>query len=160
MIGRNFAQILGTRLTWLTGFEISDTGPFYAGTTSGSDWGAVGRRASRAWRRCSTISSNTLPIRSRTTYFRFGYARHGPWTRSRAGRQERRPSASGIREASNQVGTLKFDGLGGDYKYGKSASDRNPPRDSTIARSRRPADRPADRRQLHLAGGEEVKFKK
>ena len=37
-------------------------------------------------------------------------------------------SHEGILKASNQVGTLKFDGLTGDYKYGKSAADRNPPR--------------------------------
>jgi len=37
-------------------------------------------------------------------------------------------SHQGILKASNQVGTLKFDGLTGDYKYGKSAADRNPPR--------------------------------
>lgn len=37
-------------------------------------------------------------------------------------------SRAGILKASNQVGTLKFDGLTGDYKYGKSAADRNPPR--------------------------------
>jgi ABC-type branched-subunit amino acid transport system substrate-binding protein len=37
-------------------------------------------------------------------------------------------SHEGVLKASNQVGTLKFDGLTGDYKYGKSADDRNPPR--------------------------------
>lgn len=41
-------------------------------------------------------------------------------------------SREGILEASNQVGTLKFDGLTGDYKYGKSAADRNPPRTSAL----------------------------
>ena len=38
----------------------------------------------------------------------------------------------GIQKAVNQVGTLKFDGLIGDYKYGTSASQRNPSRASTI----------------------------
>jgi ABC-type branched-subunit amino acid transport system substrate-binding protein len=41
-------------------------------------------------------------------------------------------SHEGILKASNQVGTLKFDGLSGDYKYGKSAADRNPPRATTV----------------------------
>ena len=41
-------------------------------------------------------------------------------------------SREGILEASNQVGTLKFDGLTGDYKYGKSAADRNPPRTTAL----------------------------
>jgi ABC-type branched-subunit amino acid transport system substrate-binding protein len=41
-------------------------------------------------------------------------------------------SKEGILEASNQVGTLEFDGLTGDYEYGKSASDRNPPRTTAL----------------------------
>ena len=41
-------------------------------------------------------------------------------------------SREGILKASNQVGTLTFDGLTGDYKYGKSASDRNPPRTTAL----------------------------
>jgi hypothetical protein len=43
-------------------------------------------------------------------------------------------SKAGIKKANNQVGTLEFEGLSGAYRYGKSASDRNPPRDTTIAR--------------------------
>ena len=41
-------------------------------------------------------------------------------------------SREGILKASNQVGTLRFDGLTGDYKYGKSAADRNPPRTTAL----------------------------
>jgi ABC-type branched-subunit amino acid transport system substrate-binding protein len=41
-------------------------------------------------------------------------------------------SREGILEASNQVGSLKFDGLTGNYKYGKSAADRNPPRTTSL----------------------------
>jgi hypothetical protein len=41
-------------------------------------------------------------------------------------------SKKGILEASNKVGTLDFDGLTGNYKYGKSASDRNPPRTTAL----------------------------
>ncbi len=41
-------------------------------------------------------------------------------------------SKEGILEASDQVGTLKFNGLTGNYKYGKSASDRNPPRSTAL----------------------------
>jgi ABC-type branched-subunit amino acid transport system substrate-binding protein len=43
-------------------------------------------------------------------------------------------SKAGIQKALTQVGTLKFDGLASDYKYGKSAKDRSPPRASTIAK--------------------------
>jgi ABC-type branched-subunit amino acid transport system substrate-binding protein len=41
-------------------------------------------------------------------------------------------SKEGIQKASNEVGTLKFDGLTGDYLYGSSAADRNPARTSTV----------------------------
>jgi ABC-type branched-subunit amino acid transport system substrate-binding protein len=41
-------------------------------------------------------------------------------------------SRAGILKASNQVGTLHFDGLTGDYKYGRSAADRNPPRTTAL----------------------------
>lgn len=40
-------------------------------------------------------------------------------------------SRAGILKASNELGTVKFDGLTGDYKYGP-ADTRNPPRSSTI----------------------------
>ncbi len=41
-------------------------------------------------------------------------------------------SRAGVLKASNQVGKLKFDGLTGDYVYGKSAADRNPPRTTAL----------------------------
>ncbi|HWM03456.1 MAG TPA: ABC transporter substrate-binding protein, partial [Actinophytocola sp.] len=40
-------------------------------------------------------------------------------------------SREGILEASSQLGTVTFDGLTEDYKYGP-AEDRDPPRASTI----------------------------
>jgi ABC-type branched-subunit amino acid transport system substrate-binding protein len=40
-------------------------------------------------------------------------------------------SRAGIKKAMDEVGTLKFDGLSGDYKYGP-ASTREPPRESTL----------------------------
>jgi ABC-type branched-subunit amino acid transport system substrate-binding protein len=40
-------------------------------------------------------------------------------------------SRDGILKASKELGTVKFDGLTGDYKYGPAA-DRNPPRSSTV----------------------------
>jgi ABC-type branched-subunit amino acid transport system substrate-binding protein len=41
-------------------------------------------------------------------------------------------SHAGIMAAMAQVGTLKFDGLAGDYNYGTGAADRNPPRVNAI----------------------------
>jgi ABC-type branched-subunit amino acid transport system substrate-binding protein len=74
------------------------------------------------------------PAQKPDTYFLFGYAmsvalhqilekavKNGDLSRA------------GIIKASNQVGTLKFDGLIGNYLYGKKPADRNPPRASTIA---------------------------
>ena len=40
-------------------------------------------------------------------------------------------SRAGILKASNELGTVRFDGLTGDYEYGPAES-RNPPRSSTI----------------------------
>jgi hypothetical protein len=68
-------------------------------------------------------------------YFAFGYAQ--AWAQDQILEQAVKNgdlSKAGILKASNQIGTLKFDGLVGDYKYGKSASNRNPPRASTIAK--------------------------
>jgi hypothetical protein len=43
-------------------------------------------------------------------------------------------SRGGIQKALKQVGTLRFDGLASDHKYGSSTKDRSPPRASTIAK--------------------------
>ena len=68
-------------------------------------------------------------------YFAFGYAQ--AWAMDQILERAVKNgdlSKAGITKASKQVGTLKFEGLVGDYKYGKSAKDRNPPRASTIAK--------------------------
>ena len=41
-------------------------------------------------------------------------------------------SRDGLLEALNDIGSVKFDGLTGDYDYGTSAATRNPPRATTI----------------------------
>jgi ABC-type branched-subunit amino acid transport system substrate-binding protein len=41
-------------------------------------------------------------------------------------------SRRGIRDAATSVGTLRFGGLSGDYRYGHRAADRKPPRASTL----------------------------
>ncbi|MGZ8751668.1 MAG: ABC transporter substrate-binding protein [Acidimicrobiia bacterium] len=66
-------------------------------------------------------------------YFEFGYAQ--AWAMDEILKRAVKNgdlSRSGIQKASNQVGTLEFGGLTGDYLYGTSASKRNPPRSSTI----------------------------
>jgi len=66
-------------------------------------------------------------------YFEFGYAQ--AWAMDQILERAVKNgdlSRSGIQKASNQVGTLTFGGLTGNYRYGTSASKRNPPRSSTI----------------------------
>jgi hypothetical protein len=76
------------------------------------------------------------PDQKPDTYFQFGYAQALAMDQIlEQAAKSGDLSKAGIKKASNQVGTLKFEGLGGDYKYGKSPSDRNPPRDSTIAKA-------------------------
>jgi hypothetical protein len=41
-------------------------------------------------------------------------------------------SRRGLLEAADQVGRLRFDELSGDYEYNERATDREPPRTSTI----------------------------
>jgi hypothetical protein len=82
-----------------------------------------------------TDQQQYAPDQKPDTYFQFGYGQ--AWAMDQILEQAAKNgdfSKAGIKKASNQVGTLKFQGLGGDYKYGKSANDRNPPRDSTIAK--------------------------
>lgn len=67
-------------------------------------------------------------------YFAFGYAQ--AWAAAQILEEAVNRgdlSQEGIIEASETVGELTFDGLVGDYVYGP-ATDRDPPRESTIAR--------------------------
>ncbi len=66
-------------------------------------------------------------------YFGFGYAQ--AWAMDQILEKavaDGDLSKEGIQRASNEVGTLKFDGLTGDYLYGSSAAARDPPRTSTV----------------------------
>jgi ABC-type branched-subunit amino acid transport system substrate-binding protein len=138
MVGRNFSpQVLGLGPTWLTGFENDpNNGPFF---TEHFVWVGEGP----AWGDASVPGMAKLlndvqqfaPDQKPDQYFAFGYAQ--AWAQDQILEQAVKNgdlSKAGILKASNQIGTLKFDGLVGDYKYGKSASNRNPPRASTIAK--------------------------
>jgi hypothetical protein len=103
------------------------------------------------------------PNQQPDTYFQFGYGQ--AWAMDQILEQAAKNgdfSKAGIKKASNQVGTLKFEGLAGDYKYGKSASDRNPPRDATIAKAA--AGQPNGLQTIETnytsQAGNQVKFKK
>ena len=111
-----------------------------------------------------TDQQQYAPDQKPDTYFQFGYAQ--AWAMDQILEQAAKNgdfSKAGIKKASNQVGTLKFDGLHGDYKYGKSANDRNPTRDSDDREGRsRPAESGcrSSRPNYTSQAGKNVKFTK
>jgi ABC-type branched-subunit amino acid transport system substrate-binding protein len=138
MIGRNFTpQVLGMSPTWLTGYENDpNNGPFYrehfVWVGEGPAWGDT---SVPGMAKMIQEVQQFAPDQRPDQYFAFGYAQ--AWAMDQILERAVKNgdlSKAGITKASNQVGTLKFDGLVGDYKYGKSAKDRNPPRASTIAK--------------------------
>jgi ABC-type branched-subunit amino acid transport system substrate-binding protein len=137
MVGRNFSpQILGIAPSWLSGLENTDNGPFYQEhyiwLGFGPAWGDTSVPGNA---QMLTDQQQYAPDQKPDTYFVFGYTQ--AWAMDQILEQAAKNgdfSKAGIKKASNQVGTLKFEGLSGDFKYGKSASDRNPPRDTTIAK--------------------------
>jgi ABC-type branched-subunit amino acid transport system substrate-binding protein len=138
MIGRNFnPTVLGLAPTWLAGFASNaDLGSFlqqhYFWLGFGAAWGD---QSVPGMAKMLADVQRYAPSQEPDTYFQFGYAQ--AWAMDQILERAVKNgdlSKAGITKASNQVGTLKFEGLGGDYKYGKSAKDRNPPRATTIAK--------------------------
>ena len=136
MIGRSFTpQVLGLGPTWLSGFETSpDQGPFFAQhfllLSEGPAWGDT---TVPGMKKMLAAVQQFAPSQKPDQYFAFGYAQS--WAMDQVLEQAVKNgdlSAAGIQKAVNQVGTLKFQGLIGDYLYGSSAGSRNPPRDTTI----------------------------
>jgi ABC-type branched-subunit amino acid transport system substrate-binding protein len=137
MVGRNFTPtVLGMAPSWLGGLENTDNGPFYTEHYVWLGYGAPwGDTSVPGMAKMLTDQQQYAPDQKPDQYFGFGYVQ--AWAMDQILEQAAKNgdfSKAGIKKASNQVGTLKFDGLAGDYKYGKSPSDRNPPRDSTIAK--------------------------
>jgi ABC-type branched-subunit amino acid transport system substrate-binding protein len=139
MVGRNFApQILGIAPSWLGGLvNDPNNGPFlqehYVWLGYGAAWGDT---TVPGMQKMLTDLQRYAADQTPDTYFQFGYAQ--AWAMDQILEKAVKNgdlSKAGIEKASDQVGTLKFEGLGGDYKYGKSAKDRNPPRDSTIGKA-------------------------
>jgi ABC-type branched-subunit amino acid transport system substrate-binding protein len=137
MVGRNFTpQILGIAPSWLSGLENTDNGAFYQEHYVWLGFGpAWGDASVPGMAQMIQDQQQFAPDQRPDTYFVFGYAQ--AWAMDQILAQAVKNgdlSKAGIKKANNQVGTLEFEGLSGAYKYGKSASDRNPPRDTTIAR--------------------------
>jgi ABC-type branched-subunit amino acid transport system substrate-binding protein len=138
MIGRNFTpQVLGLGPTWLSGFENdANNGQFFAEhfvwVGEGPAWGD---ESVPGMAKMIADVQQFSPDQRPDQYFAFGYIQ--AWAMDQILERAVKNgdlSKAGITKASKQVGTLKFEGLAGDYKYGKSANDRNPPRASTIAK--------------------------
>jgi len=136
MIGRSFSpQILALAPSWLAGFESSaDSGPFYAQhfwlLSEGPNWGDT---SVPGMSKLLADLAKYSPDQKPDQYFAFGYAES--WAMDQVLEQAVKNgdlSKAGIQKALKQVGTLKFQGLIGDYAYGSSAAGRNPPRDTTI----------------------------
>jgi Periplasmic binding protein len=137
MIGRNFnPKVLGIAPSWLSGFAANpDFGQFmqqnYVWLGFGPAWGD---QSVPGMAKMIADQQQHAPGQEPDTYFAFGYAQ--AWAMDQILERAVRNgdlSKAGITRASNQVGTLKFDGLIGDYRYGKSAGSRNPPRVTTVA---------------------------
>jgi ABC-type branched-subunit amino acid transport system substrate-binding protein len=139
MIGRNFSpQLLGQGPSWLPQLASSpDTGSFYQEHYIWLGYGAPwGDESVPGMAKMLADQRQFAPDQQPDIYFQFGYGQ--AWAMDQILEQAAKNgdfSKAGIKKASNQVGTLKFEGLAGDFKYGKSASDRNPPRDVTIAKA-------------------------
>ena len=136
MIGRNFTpQILGLAPTWLPAFASSpDQGSFFAQhfwlLSEGPAWGdTTVPGMSKMLGDIHQFAASQTP----DPYFTFGYAQ--AWAMDQILEQAVKNgdlSHAGIQKAMKQVGTLKFENLVGNYVYGSSAANRNPPRDTTI----------------------------
>jgi ABC-type branched-subunit amino acid transport system substrate-binding protein len=136
MIGRNFTpQVLGLGPTWLAGFESDpNAGAFYAQhfwlLSEGPNWGDA---TVPGMKKMVDDVAQFAPDQKPDQYFAFGYAQS--WAMDQVlevAVKNGDLSKAGIQKAVKQVGTLKFQGLIGDYTYGSSAGSRNPPRDTTI----------------------------
>jgi len=136
MIGRSFSpQILALAPAWLSGFEASpDQGPFLSQhfwlLSEGPTWGDT---TVPGMKKMLSDVQQFAPDQKPDQYFAFGYAQS--WAMDQVlevAVKNGDLSKAGIQKAIKQVGTLKFQGLIGDYIYGSSAGSRNPPRDTTI----------------------------
>lgn len=100
-------------------------------TAEGTDWGD---ESVPGMRQMVADLEEHAPDEPPDYYFAFGYYQGRAMTAVLEKAVELGDlSRDGILEASRQLGTVGFDGLTGDYRYGP-AEDRNPPRSTTIFR--------------------------
>jgi ABC-type branched-subunit amino acid transport system substrate-binding protein len=138
MSGRNFSpQLIGLLPSWLSGYENDpNNAEFYAQhllvVTEGAAWGD---ESVPGMKQMIEAQRQYAPDQKPDHYFSSGYVL--AWAMDQVLEQAVKNgdlSKAGIQKALKQVGTLEFDGFIGDYKYGSSASKRNPARASTISK--------------------------
>jgi ABC-type branched-subunit amino acid transport system substrate-binding protein len=138
MIGRNFSpRVLGLSPSWLSALANDpNNGAFlaehYIWLGAGPPWGD---ESVPGMAKMIADVQQFSPDQGPDIYFAFGYAQ--AWAMDQILEKAVKNgdlSKAGIEKATKQVGTLKFEGLVGDFKYGKSAKDRVPPRETSIAK--------------------------
>lgn len=127
-------QWVGQSPTWTGAFAKSPLAPYLQANfllaAEGTEWGDVSVPGMKDM--LDRLQKYT-PSQQPDIYFVFGYYQ----ARAVTALLEKAVangdlSRDGILAAMNDIGTVDFDGLTGDYDYGTSAGTRNPPRATTI----------------------------
>lgn len=126
-------QWIGQSPSYIGALASSPLGPYLAANFyvagEGTEWGDM---SVPGMRNMLDRLQSYQPDQPPDYYFAFGYNQANAVTQVLEKAIDLGDlSRAGIKKAMEEVGTLEFDGLSGDYKYGKVA-DREPPRTSTI----------------------------
>ena len=124
---------IGQSPSWIDELGASPLAPYLKKTTwiaaEGTEWGDD---SVEGMKQMVERVDKYKPDQEPDYYFAFGYNQATAVTAVLEKAVELGDlSHEGIMKASEEVGTVSFDGLGGDYEYGPAA-ERNPPRNTTI----------------------------
>ena len=124
---------IGQSPSWIDELGASPLAPYLQKTTwiaaEGTEWGDD---SVEGMKQMVERVDKYKPDQEPDYYFAFGYNQATAVTAVLEKAVELGDlSHEGIMKASEEVGTVSFDGLGGDYEYGPAA-ERNPPRNTTI----------------------------
>jgi ABC-type branched-subunit amino acid transport system substrate-binding protein len=124
---------IGQSPSWVSLLSVGATGAWAAKhfwlAAEGPEWGDT---SVPGMKQMLADVDKYKPGQKPDIYFAFGYSQ--AWTVSQILAKavaDGDLSRAGIKKAMEEVGTLKFEGLSGDYKYGPAA-DRVPPKVSTV----------------------------
>ena len=127
-------QWVGASPTYVGALAGSALGPYmqkyYIQTSEGTEWGDTSVKGM-----ADMVSRTTQfnPTQAPDIYYSFGY--YQAWAVTdllNKAVQLGDLSRAGIIKALDNLGTLSFDGLTGDYNYGATPADRVPPRETSI----------------------------